>query len=95
MHGLSWEVVIFFCFCGELGAAVKCWVPAVQRPSSRAQQQRGSMAACGTHLYGPAEQDPLPSSSPSGPALQVVPSTAIGFTLYDYCKSALALPTNL
>lgn len=27
--------------------------------------------------------------------LQVVPSTAIGFTLYDYCKSALALPTNL
>lgn len=29
------------------------------------------------------------------PFLQVVPSTAIGFTLYDYCKSALALPTNL
>ena len=27
--------------------------------------------------------------------LQVVPSTAIGFTIYDYAKSALALPTNL
>jgi solute carrier family 25 protein 16 len=27
--------------------------------------------------------------------MKVVPSTAIGFTLYDYCKSALALPTNL
>jgi hypothetical protein len=29
------------------------------------------------------------------PVLQVVPSTAIGFTIYDYAKSALALPTNL
>lgn len=29
------------------------------------------------------------------PSAQVVPSTAIGFTIYDYMKSALALPTNL
>lgn len=26
---------------------------------------------------------------------QVVPSTAIGFTIYDYMKSALGLPTHL
>ena len=26
---------------------------------------------------------------------QVIPSTAIGFTIYDYCKSSLGLPTNL
>jgi len=27
--------------------------------------------------------------------MKVVPSTAIGFTLYDYLKSALDLPTHL
>lgn len=27
--------------------------------------------------------------------LKVIPSTAVGFTLYDYMKSALMLPTNL
>jgi hypothetical protein len=28
-------------------------------------------------------------------SVQVIPSTAIGFTIYDYLKAALDLPTHL
>lgn len=35
------------------------------------------------------------ASSRALPCPQVVPSTAIGFSIYDWAKSALALPTNL